>query len=433
LKFRNILTFANVGAVLQNWFNKNIWNVSKRNWYDAIMDANANIINSFYAYDNLADEIVTPRNALKNTTVYTCVNVRGNTIASLPCNVIQESNKKKEVLTDHPAYYLISQEPNPYMSAANFWKTVMLHVDIWGNGYAYIKRDSRQNPYELHIWEPWEVSVTFQDGDYYYHYQGEVIPSRDILHYRFYSFDGVCGRSPVHENSNAIGMAMKLDRYSAILMGVQPPGILSTDRSLTPEQKAQNKTAWQSATPGSIRVLDGGFKYQPVMTPSDESAFAVQRRQNKTELCGIWQMPPTFVQDFERATFSNAEQMDLVYAKHTVTPICRNIELENNMKLFFQKEKANTYTKFNMNGLLRGDIAARQAFYQSMVNTGVMNRNEARNLEDLNPYEDGDNFLVQGAMVPADLMREKYEKELLAPVEQTPPLTKKLNGNHIYQ
>jgi HK97 family phage portal protein len=230
------------------------------------------------------------------------------------------------------------------------------------------------------------------------------------------------------ENANTIGMALKLDRYSSILMGAQPPGILSTDKSLTPEQRTQNKNAWQSARPGDVRVVDGGFKYTPVMTPADESAFAIQKRQNKTDLLGIWQMPPQFVQDLERSTFSNAEQMDLVYAKHTISPVCRNKELENNMKLFFEKEKANTYTKYNMNGLLRGDIAARQAFYQSMVNTGVMSRNEARSYEDLNPYPDGDNFLVQGAMVPADLLREKYEKEVMTTV---PPVTTKLNGHYV--
>jgi HK97 family phage portal protein len=232
------------------------------------------------------------------------------------------------------------------------------------------------------------------------------------------------------ENANTIGMALKLDRYSAILMGIQPPGILNTDKSLTPEQKTQNKNAWQSARPGDVRVLDGGFKYQQLMNTADDTAFAISRRQNKTDLLGIWQMPPQFVQDLERSTFSNAEQMDLVYAKHTVTPVCRNLELENNMKLFFEKEKANTYTKFNMNGLLRGDIASRQSFYQSMVNTGVMNRNEARSYEDLNPYPDGDNFLVQGAMVPADLLRQKYEKELLTTVQ--PPQTTQLNGHAKY-
>jgi HK97 family phage portal protein len=422
-----------VGALLQDFVNKYVWNFHKRSWYDAIMDVNANIIHSLYAGDNAAAEKVTPRNALKNSTIYSSVNVRGNTIASLPINVIQESKGKKDILTDHPAYYPLSQEPNGYTSAANFWKTIMLHVDIWGNAYAFIQRDSRRNPVSFHIWEPWEVSVTFQDGDPYYTYNGDSVPYTEVLHYRFYSWDGVCGRSPVMENANTIGMAMKLDRYTAILMGVQPPGVLSYNGHVSPEQQAQNKKNWKEARPGEVRVLGGDWKYQPIMTPADESAFAIQRRQNKTDLLGIWQMPPQFVQDLERSTFSNAEQMDLVYAKHTIVPICRNIELENNMKLFFQREKANTYTKFNLNGLLRGDLAARQAFYQAMVNSGIMNRNEARSYEDLNPYEGGNDFLVQGAMVLADMLREMMESKIIpsATDQPLPPKTK-LNGHHTY-
>jgi HK97 family phage portal protein len=173
------------------------------------------------------------------------------------------------------------------------------------------------------------------------------------------------------------------------------------------------------------------------MNTADEAAFTAAKAKNFQEICSIWQMPPTFMQEFGRATFNNAEQIDLQYSKHTITPICRNLEQENNMKLFFQKEKMNTYTKFNMNGLLRGDLAARQAFYQSMVNTGIMNRNEARSYEDLNAYEGGEDFLVQGAMVPADMLREMMTSKMIPSAEQAPPLTKKLNGalngNHIYQ
>ena len=420
-------------AKLQDWIHENLWPVKRSyNAADELVDVHANLLTSLFALDNAAGEVVTQRNALTNSTVFTCVNVRGNTIASLPCNVIQESDNKKTVLTDHAAYYLVSQEPNSYMSAANFWKTVMLHVDVWGNAYAYITRDSRRNPTSLDLWEPWNVTVTVNEGQVWYSYNGgEFVSGRDVLHYRFYSWDGICGRSPVLENRNTIGMAMKLDRYSAMLMGSRPPGVLSYEGNLTPEQRAENKKQWGAGGASDVKILSGRWKFDPIMTPSGDSSFDIQKKYIKTELCGIWQMPPTFVQDFERATFSNAEQMDLVYAKHTVTPICRNIELENNMKLFFEREKANTYTKFNMNGLLRGDIAARQAFYQTMVNTGVMNRNEARSLEDLNPYPDGDNFLVQGAMVPADLLREKYQKELLEPAEAPAPNIKpKTNGYH---
>jgi HK97 family phage portal protein len=209
-------------------------------------------------------------------------------------------------------------------------------------------------------------------------------------------------------------------------MGNRPPGILSYEGNLSPEQKAENKKEFSSGNTGEVKVLSQRWKYQPIMTPADETAFAVSRRQNKTDLLGIWQMPPQFVQDLERSTFSNAEQMDLVYAKHTIVPPCRNIELENNLKLFKQSEKKTMYTKFNLNGLLRGDLAARQAFYQAMVNSGIMSRNEARSYEDLNPYEGGEDFLVQGAMILADKLREMMESKMIPSAPTPKP---KLNGH----
>jgi HK97 family phage portal protein len=422
-------------ALLHDFIDRWVWPISNKRGGDFnLTDLNGNAISALFDIDDYTGENITESTALKNTTVYTCVNVRGNTIASLPCNVFHEKNNKKQVLTDHRAYYLLAHEPNNYMSAANFWKTVMLHVDVWGNAYAYINRDSRRNPSSLDLWEPWKVTVTKHDGSLWYSYDGnEPVSGWDVLHYRFSSYDGIHGRSPVRENKSTIGMAMKLDRYSALLLGSRPPGVLSYEGNLTPEQRTENKKSWAAGGAGDVKILSGRWKFDPIMTPSDDASFAVARETNQRELCAIWQMPPTFVQNFNRATFANAEQMDLVYAKHTISPICRNIELENNMKLFFEREKENTYTKFNMNGLLRGDLAARQSFYQAMVNTGIMNRNEARSLEDLNPYPDGDNFLVQGAMVPADLLREKYEKELLPSVPSgTDPanIKSKLNGHH---
>src|SRR5690606_30529384 len=131
---------------------------------ESITDVNGQPLLSVFANDNDAGEVVTERNALQNATVFTCVNVRGNTVASLPCNVIKEEGNKKRVLVDHPGYYLISQEPNSYMSAANFWKTVLLHADVWGNAFAHINRDSRLRPASFDIWNPWEVTITIEGG-----------------------------------------------------------------------------------------------------------------------------------------------------------------------------------------------------------------------------------------------------------------------------
>lgn len=417
---------------LQDLWNRYVWNTSSRSYDEPLQTINGTLLQSILTGDGYTDEVVTVRKGLRIGTVYTCVNVIANTVASLPISIFQEDGANKKQLTDHSAYYPIAHQPNQYMSSANFWLTIILHAKAWGNGYAKINRDSRTRPVSFDLWEPWKVDVTKEDGQLFYHYCGEMVPGRDILHIRFYSLDGICGISPILENSDTMGMAMKLKRYSSLLMGAQPPGVLSYEGTLTPEQRAENKKEWRSGSKGDVKVLSGSWKYNPIMTPADETQYNVTKTTNEREIYGIYQIPPTFAQNFERATFSNAEQSDLVYAKHTITPIVTVIEKELNMKLFFEREKKNTYVKFNMNGLLRGDIAARKEFYQAMVNSGIMSRNEARGYEDMNPYEGGDDFLVQGAMVPADMLREHYEKQLAPTATTTPAQPKKnLNGHGI--
>ena len=419
-----------MGAKLQDWFDRNIWQTSKRGYENGLSTINGSILESILSSGEFTDETVTPRGSLKITPVFISVNVRGNTMASLPMNVIREEGGKKQVLTDHPAYYPLSQEPNKYMTAPNFWKTIMLHIDLWGNGYARINRDSRNRPVSFDIWEPWCVTKEIVEGDLFYKYEGETESSDNVLHFRFLSLDGVCGLSPVTENINTLGMAKKLQRYSSLILGAQPPGVLSYEGNLSAPQQEQNREAWKAGPKGEVKVLSGKWNYQPIISEADATQFIQTKEANEREIFGIWQMPPTFAQNFIRATYSNAEQGDLSYAKHTITPIATNIEKECNMKLFFNREKENTYTKFNLNGLLRGDMAARQSFYQSMINSGVMLRNEARSLEDLNEYDGGEVPLIQGAMIPADTegidaLRKKMETEVI------PSAGKPVNGKHL--
>lgn len=409
---------------LGNWLNLS-WGKSNSS-YDGLPTIKGTVLQSLLDYDVLADEPVSIRTALKVSTTFTCVSVRGKTVASLPINVIREEGGRKTVLTDHHAYYPLAHQPNDYMSSAQFFQTIMLHCDAWGNGYAKITRDSRRNPIAFDIWEPWKVTPVIEQGSLFYSNGHETVQAADMLHFRWYTLDGICGLSPILENKTTMAMAIKLDRYQALALGARPPGILSYEGNLTDSQLEQNQKRWEQGSISKVKVLSGKWHYEPIMTQPDAAQFVQAKNLNQREIYGIYQMPPSFAQNFERATYSNAEQADLAYAKHTITPIIRMIEQECNMKLFFEREKANTFVKFNLNGILRGDIAARQAFYQSMVNTGVMSRNEARGLEDLNPYEGGDDFLVQGAMVPADMLRDHYEKQVLPTVPE--PKKNYVNG-----
>ncbi len=379
--------------------------------------------------DNFSDEKVTERRAHGLATVYTCINVRGRTIASLPINPIIEENNSKRILTDHSVYEPLAQQANKYMSSAQMFLTSMIHSDSWGNSVIGINRDSRGRPYSFDLICPGEWDCTKLNGEAYYKINGEMYSSQDVLHFRWWSLDGLMGISPIKLHQITLGKAFKEERYSTTTMGQIPPGFLHYEGSLTDPQREQNKKSWKKDRhDGEVPVLSGKWDYKTTMFPPQAVEYIQSANLTDQKIYGIYQLPPVFAQNYERATWSNAEQGDLIYAKHTITPICRVIEQECNIKLFTQKEKKNHFVKFNMNGLLRGDNQARAAYYTAMRNIGGMNGNEIRDREDMNAYDGGEIFTVQGANVPIDQLREFYSTKV-APTGNPGEGKKKVNGH----
>ena len=64
------------------------------------------------------------------------------------------------------------------------------------------------------------------------------------------------------------------------------------------------------------------------------------------------------------------------------------------------EERRTLKVRFNYEDLLRGDAAARSAFYTALLNSGVMTINEVRKLEGLPPVDGGDVPRMQMQNVP---------------------------------
>ena len=380
--------------------------------------------------DNFTDETVSVRRSMGLAAVYTSMNVRSRTICSLPVNPMIEENGTKRILTDHAVYYPLAQQANNYISSANLFLTSMLHADGWGDSVVGINRDSRSRPASFDIIKPTEWDAYARAGEAWYRINGETYPSREVLHFRWFSLDGLCGMSPILQNRMTMGKAFKENRYSATTLGNTVPGYLYYEGNLSPEQRAQNQKNWrEERTNGAVPLLTGKWGFNSTMIPPEAMEYIQRANLTDQQIYGIFQLPPAFAQNYERMTWSNAEQADLVYAKHTITPIVRVMEQEMNMKLFTEKEKKNHFVKFNMNGLLRGDSKARAEFYTAMRNIGGMNGNEIRSYEDLNAYKGGEIFTVQAASIPPDMLREFYSSKVLPKEESNVNgQEKKVNG-----
>jgi hypothetical protein len=63
-------------------------------------------------------------------------------------------------------------------------------------------------------------------------------------------------------------------------------------------------------------------------------------------------------------------------------------------KLFLPRERNEFFAEFNVDGLLRGDIASRYGAYSVGRNGGWLSRNDIREKENMNPIPGGDDYLT---------------------------------------
>jgi HK97 family phage portal protein len=93
------------------------------------------------------------------------------------------------------------------------------------------------------------------------------------------------------------------------------------------------------------------------------------------------------ISDVERSTSwgEGIEQQGIGFVTYTLNPWITRLE-----EAFNQLLPRGQFLKFNVNGLLRGDAAARGTYYQTLGQLKAIHINEIRALEDMPPLPDGD-------------------------------------------
>lgn len=353
------------------------------------------------------DVAVTSATAMRISTVFTCVLVRAESMASIPFNVMQKTDMGREVASSHPAHYLIHDKPNPFQTASDFWKTVSAQMDLHGNSYGVITYNGRELPTRIDLIPcPSEVEIAVVEGSPYYRYKGEVYEDWQILHFKDLSLDGVYGCSRIKHNADTLGYASKLRAYGRKAIGSKPPGYFSTDApyNVVKEQQDNINNAWkEKIAAGDTPTVPFGLKYNSLIINPGDAQYLDAVNATKEDIYGIFRVPPTLAQNYERATFANAEQQDLVFIKHTMLPRFTSVEQECNAKLYAvanRRSKAPFYTKANVNGFLRGDFLSRTQGYKTLWERGLISGNMVADLEDWNHFEGGDERFVPMNMIP---------------------------------
>jgi len=367
---------------------------------------------SFFFGSTSSGKTVNERTAMQTTAVYACVRVLAEAIASLPVHTYRYTDRGKEKAIDHPLYYLLHSEPNPEMTSFVFRETLMGHLLLWGNAYAQIIRDGRGKVIALYPLMPDKMTVDrAEKGELYYLYnkEGVIYPLRsdEVLHIPGLGFDGIVGYSPIAMAKNAIGMAIATEEYGAKFFanGANPGGVLEHPGVV--KDPARIRESWNAVYQGSgnahrVAVLEEGMKFQSIGIPPEQAQFLETRKFQINEIARIFRVPPHMVGDLEKSSFSNIEQQSLEFVMYTLDPWVIRWEQAIHRALFSPSEKREYFTKFNVNGLLRGDYQSRMQGYAVGRQNGWLSADDIRELEDMNKLPNGsggDKYLVNGNMV----------------------------------
>lgn len=351
--------------------------------------------------------------AMRSSAVLASVRVLAESIASLSWLVYKRAaDGGKMRATDHPLFYPLHTRPNPLMSSFTYRERVMKDLLLQGNSYSMIEWGRADQGVELWPLNPLNVlpMVALSGRDMHYRVRtssGEIgeYNTQQILHFRCLG-DGLVGKSVISYNGEAVGLAQAEDEFAQSFFdnGAYAGGVLETEKALSKDARDRLRDGWgnaygrQSAGWHKVAVLEDGMKWK-AMTINPKDAMALESRQYQvTEIARMFRVPPHMIADLSKATFSNIEHQSLDFVVHTLRPWLIRIEQEVNHKLFgHSMEQESVFSEFLLDSLLRGDTKSRNEAYAIMRQNGVINADEWRERENMNPLPDGqgEKYLVQ--------------------------------------
>lgn len=371
-------------------------------------DSGAQVPVLISTHTSSAEDIWTDDAAMRITTVYSCVRLIADTIGTLPIHVKRKNGNARELVNDHPVAKLL-RKPSPLHNRIDLLRAIVSSEELAGNGYGYIvERDKKGYPERVDFYPADQVQIMVGDNDIFYRILPlkTTVASRDIIHFRGYAPDGIEGKSPIGLLRDEMENCRNTTKFSKELYrrDLRTAGVFSTDKQLgsdTAESlfKSLSKMIRRAKTTGAPIILEEGLKYSPIQLSPEDAQFVATKLQSIDQVASAFRVPPHKVGDLTRGTYSNNEQGNIEFYIDCIRPKLVQLEEELGRKLFLESEQDEYYIEIDFRGLFRADTQARKDMYKEMFYIGVYSPNEIRALEDLPPYEGGDQYYVPVNMV----------------------------------
>jgi HK97 family phage portal protein len=358
------------------------------------------------AFASSAGEIVDQNTAFTSTAIMSSITLLADSIALMPLDLYEEVGMRNERLPKP----LVLRQPNAEQSMFEFVHQFIATLAVHGTCFVYAPHDGT-DLIELRNIHPDRVTIvmdmdtnsttygerTYQIAGSKERFTADTIKQVDWLRFP----NQVRGVSPIDSLRQTIGTSIAIDRFLAQFYGdgATPSSVLETENNLSPESAEILRQTWFDTHYKNRKpaVLTGGLKWRSVTVSASDMDTINHREAIVRDIARAYRIPLHMINGTggDSQTYQNVESAGINFLRHTLLPWCRRLE-----DMITELLPPRQFVRFDTNEFARADQLTRVRAQQTMIMSGTLTPNEARQIEGREPYEGGDQFILGVAGAP---------------------------------
>ena len=355
----------------------------------------------------LSQDSISSEQALNIPAVARCVNLISETVSMIPIKLYREKiadGKRKTAEILDQRCDLLNEDTKDTLDGAQFKKALVRDYLLNGSAYAYINKQ-RNSVKSLHYVDSKNITINQNFNpifkDYNILVRGQTYKPFEFLKILRATKDGARGSGVIEENGELLKVAYTTLKFEQNLVstGGNKKGFINAKNRLTKEAIDALKAAWYkfySNNDENVIILNEGLTFQGASNTSVEMQLNESKKSMSDSILEIFGVPT----DWSWETF----------IKTAIMPILATFECALNRDLLLEKEKKSFYFAFDTKEIIKGDIKTRFEAYKTALESNLMQIDEVRYLENLEPL--GLNFIKLGLQ---DVLFNPVTKEVYTP------------------
>lgn len=356
----------------------------------------------------LDGETINRKKALNIPAVARCVNLISEIVSMIPIKLYRENlmaGKQKAVeITDDGRCSLLNEDTKDTLDGVQFKRALVRDYLLDGNAYAYINKQ-RNDMKSLHYVDCNDIFISKNYDPIFKDYNISVL-GKNYKPFEFIKIlrttkDGASGIGVIEENNELLLSAyttMKFEQ-SLVSTGGSKKGFIKAEKRISKEAMEAIRQAWKNlycTNESNVLILNEGLDFKEASNTSTEMQLNENKNSLNNSILDIFGVPVTW--DWE------------TFIKTAVMPVLTTFECAINRDLLLEKEKKSYYFAFDTKEITKGDIKTRFEAYKTALDANLMQIDECRYMEDLEPL--GLNFIKLGLQ---DVLFNPFTKEVYTP------------------